>query len=216
MSLRVVVALLIAGVLVVLPGRADAASNSDGGTGGTSYSSSTRGGTAGKAQASEGAPVPTAADPASTAAPSGTAVPAPAAGQVATVGSDGLAVAPAGAPAVVVALIAAGNQIATTPYKYGGGHGSFDDTAYDCSGSVSFALHGAGLLDTTLDSTGLAAWGRSGTGRWITVYANKVHTYLVVAGVRFDTSGQKAAGGTRWQAALRSNKGFRVRHPAGL
>ena len=87
----------------------------------------------------------------------------------------------------VVALIAAGNQIARLPYQYGGGHGSFDDTAYDCSGSVSFALHGAGLLDATLDSTGLGRWGVAGAGRWITVYANKTHTYLVVAGLRFDT-----------------------------
>jgi hypothetical protein len=212
MSLRVVLAFLIAGVVVVLPGRADAASNA-GGTGGTSYTSSTHGGTAAQAQASQGASVPTATAPSSTSAPAATAVPAPVA--PATIGADGTAVAPAGAPAVVAALIAAGNQIATLPYKYGGGHGSFTDTAYDCSGSVSFALHGAGLLDATLDSTELSAWGRSGAGRWITIYANKTHTYLVVAGVRFDTSGQRAAG-TRWQAALRSNKGFKVRHPAGF
>jgi hypothetical protein len=154
---------------------------------------------------------------ASTTTPAGTTVPAPAAAPVppATVGADGLAVAPAGAPAQVVALIAAGNQIATTPYRYGGGHGSFDDTAYDCSGSVSYALHGAGLVDATLDSTGLSRWGRAGAGRWVTVYANKTHTYLVVAGLRFDTSGQKAAG-TRWQSAPRSNRGFKVRHPNGL
>jgi P pilus assembly chaperone PapD len=101
------------------------------------------------------------------------------------------------------------------PYRYGGGHGSFEDTAYDCSGSVSFALHGAQLLDATLDSTGLTRWGRSGAGRWISVYANKTHTYMIVAGLRFDTSGQKAAG-TRWQAAPRSSRGFKVRHPAGL
>jgi hypothetical protein len=101
------------------------------------------------------------------------------------------------------------------PYKYGGGHESFDDSAYDCSGSVSFVLHGAGLLDATLDSTGLSRWGQAGPGAWITIYANKVHTYLIVAGLRFDTSGQKKAG-TRWQAAPRSNRGFKVRHPAGL
>lgn len=210
MSLRVVLAFLIAGVVVVLPGQADAATKADG-TGGTSYTSSTHGGTAAQAQASQEAPVPTATAPSSTAVPGSTAVPA----APATIGPDGTATAPAGAPPVVVALIAAGNQIATLPYKYGGGHGSFTDTAYDCSGSVSFALHGAGLLDATLDSTELSTWGRSGAGRWITIYANKTHTYLVVAGVRFDTSGQRAAG-TRWQAALRSNKGFKVRHPAGL
>jgi hypothetical protein len=146
---------------------------------------------------------------ATTTTPAGTTTPA------ATVGPDGLALAPAGAPAQVTALIAAGNQIATLPYKYGGGHQDFVDTAYDCSGSVSYALHGAQLLETTLDSTGLTRWGRAGAGRWITVYANKTHTYLIVAGLRFDTSGQKAAG-TRWQAAPRSSRGFKVRHPAGL
>ena len=217
MSLRVVLAFLIAGVVVVLPGRADAATRADG-TGGTSYTSSTHGGTAAQAQASQGASVPTATAPSSTAVPGSTTVPGTTAAPVAPaiVGADGLAVAPTGAPAAVTALIAAGNQIATLPYKYGGGHGSFVDTAYDCSGSVSFALHGAGLLAATLDSTELSTWGRSGAGRWITIYANKTHTYLVVAGIRFDTSGQKAAGGTRWQAALRSNKGFKVRHPAGF
>jgi hypothetical protein len=159
--------------------------------------------------------VPTASTPASTTVPASGAVPPPGLGVVATVGADGQAVAPAGAPAEVVALIAAGNQIASLPYKYGGGHGDFADTAYDCSGSVSYALHGANLLDITLDSTGLSRWGRSGAGSWITVYANKTHAYLIVAGLRFDTSGQKAAN-TRWQAAPRSAKGFKVRHPAGL
>lgn len=211
MSLRVVLALLIAGVVVVLPGRAAAATKADG-TGGTSYTSSTHGGTAAQAQASQGGtPVPTATAPASTTVPGTTATPV----TPATVNPDGTATAPAGAPAEVTALIAAGNQIATLPYKYGGGHGSFVDTAYDCSGSVSFALHGAGLLDATLDSTELSTWGRAGAGRWITIYANKTHTYMVVAGIRFDTSGQRAAG-TRWQTAARSNKGFKVRHPAGF
>jgi cell wall-associated NlpC family hydrolase len=209
MSRRTAVAFVLAALLVVLPARAEAASASASAsanpTGGTSYTSSPTGGTAGKAQASQQAPVPTASTPANT------TVPTP----PATVGTDGLAVAPAGAPPQVVALIAAGNAIATMPYKYGGGHGSFDDKAYDCSGSVSYALHGAGLLDATLDSTGLSRWGLTGAGTWITVYANKTHTYLVVAGLRFDTSGQKAAG-TRWQAATRSNKGFKVRHPLGL
>jgi hypothetical protein len=207
---------MLAALFVVLPARAQAASP----TGGTTYTStsSPRGGTAAQAQASQGAPVPTATStaPASTTTPAATApvdpaVPTPAA----TVGADGLAVAPAGAPPQIVALIAAGNQIAPLPYKYGGGHQDFVDTAYDCSGSVSYALHGAQLLETTLDSTGLTRWGRVGAGRWITVYANKTHTYLIVAGLRFDTSGQKAAG-TRWQAAPRSSRGFKVRHPAGL
>jgi hypothetical protein len=211
MSHRSTVALVLAALLVALPARAQAASP----TGGMTYTStsSPHGGTAAQAQASQGAPVPTATPT----APSGTTVPAdtPVPGPTATVGADGLAVAPAGAPAPVVALIAAGNQIAALPYKYGGGHRDFVDTAYDCSGSVSYALHGAQLVDTTLDSTGLTRWGRAGAGRWITVYANKTHAYLVVAGLRFDTSGRKAAG-TRWQPAPRSNRGFKVRHPAGL
>lgn len=198
MSLRSVIALLFAAVLVVVPARADASSP----TGGTTYkpAGSTR------SQTTTQAPGSTTA-PGTTAAPTATAP--------ATVGDDGLAVAPAGAPPQVAALIAAGNAIAATPYRYGGGHGSFDDTAYDCSGSVSYALHGAGLVDGTLDSTGLSKWGVGGAGAWITVYANKTHTYLIVAGLRFDTSGAKAAG-TRWQAAPRSSKGFKVRHPLGL
>jgi hypothetical protein len=203
-------AFLLATFVVVVPARADASNT----TGGASYTSSPHGGTAAQAQASQGTPVPTATGsaPASTTVP-GTTTTAPL--PVATAGPDGLAVAPAGAPPQVVALIAAGNQIASLPYKYGGGHGDFADTAYDCSGSVSFALHGAALLDTTLDSTGLSRWGRTGAGKWISVYANKTHAYLIVAGLRFDTSGQKAAN-TRWQAAPRSSKGFKVRHPAGL
>jgi hypothetical protein len=199
MSRRTVVAFVLAALLVVLPARAQAST-----TGGTSYpTSSLRGATAAQA------PTATSTAPASTTAPATTVTP------TATVGTDGLAVAPAGAPAQVIALIAAGNAIASLPYKYGGGHQSFDDRAYDCSGSVSFALHGAGLLDETLDSSGLARWGETGPGAWITIYANKTHTYLTVAGLRFDTSGQKKAG-TRWQAPPRSSRGFKVRHPAGL
>jgi cell wall-associated NlpC family hydrolase len=199
MSRRTVVAFVLATVLVVVPSRAQAST-----TGGTSYpTSAPRGATAAQA------PTATSTAPASTTAPPTTVTP------TATVGTDGLAVAPAGAPAEVVALIAAGNAIAPLPYKYGGGHKSFEDRAYDCSGSVSFALHGAGLLDTPLDSTGLARWGQAGPGAWITIYAHKTHTYLTVAGLRFDTSGQKKAG-TRWQAAPRSSRGFKARHPAGL
>lgn len=140
---------------------------------------------------------------------------APAPGQVATITAEGLAVAPKGAPKAVVDLIAAGNEIARTPYRYGGGHRSFKDDAYDCSGSVGYALHGAGLLDRTVTSGELETWGESGPGSWITVYANADHTFLVVAGIRFDTSGQKQAG-TRWQPAERSLTGFVVRHPARL
>ena len=108
-----------------------------------------------------------------------------------------------------------GNAIATTPYRYGGGHRSFEDSAYDCSGSVSYALHGAALLDAPLASGDLARWGEAGPSAWISVYAKADHAFMVVAGLRFDTSGRSRAG-TRWQAAPRSTAGFSVRHPAAL
>ena len=116
------------------------------------------------------------------------------AGPKAVVAANGLATAPAGAPPLVQAIIAAGNRIATKPYKYGGGHGKWADSGYDCSGSVSFALHGAGLLDEALDSTGFMSWGDAGPGQWVTIYAKGSHTYMVVAGLRFDTSGRARAG----------------------
>ena len=113
------------------------------------------------------------------------------------VGDDGLAVAPASAPEEVKQIIAAGNEIATKPYKYGGGHARWNDSGYDCSGSVSYVLHAAGLLETALDSSGLMRWGSAGRGDWITVRSNPGHAYLVVAGLRFDTSALKA-NGNRW------------------
>jgi cell wall-associated NlpC family hydrolase len=133
----------------------------------------------------------------------------------ATLAADGTATLPAGAPPEVAAIVQAANRIALLPYRYGGGHRSFEDTAYDCSGSVSYALHAAELLESPLDSTGLGRWGRAGAGRWISVYANKDHVFMVVAGLRFDTSGQKRTG-SRWQPMDRSVKGFVVRHPDGL
>ena len=142
-------------------------------------------------------------------------VPEPAAPEEATLGADGLAVAPASAPPEVVAVIEAGNHIATKPYRYGGGHGRWEDSGYDCSGSVSYALHGADLLDDALDSTGLMRWGERGRGSWITVYANRAHAYMVVAGLRFDTSARRRTG-NRWSATMRSPRGYRTRHPAGL
>jgi len=122
---------------------------------------------------------------------------------------------PPGAPPAVAAVIAAATRIASTPYVWGGGHQRWEDRGYDCSGSVSYALHGAALLASPLDSSGLAAWGEPGPGQWITVYANAGHAFIVVAGVRFDTSGAKAAG-TRWQTAARSTAGFTARHPLNL
>ncbi|HEY3019730.1 MAG TPA: peptidoglycan-binding protein [Solirubrobacteraceae bacterium] len=122
---------------------------------------------------------------------------------------------PPGAPPAVLAVIAAATRIASTPYVWGGGHQRWEDRGYDCSGSVSYALHGAGMLDAALDSSGLAAWGEPGPGRWITIYANRRHAFMVVGAMRFDTSGARAAG-TRWQATARATTGFTARHPAGL
>jgi hypothetical protein len=128
---------------------------------------------------------------------------------------DGTAIAPDNAPEVVKRVILAGNEIAKFPYKWGGGHGAWRDNGYDCSGSVSFALAGAGLLGRPLTSGLFMNYGAPGQGRWITIYANSGHIFMFVAGLRFDTSGQGRAG-TRWQAESRSTAGFAVRHIPGL
>jgi hypothetical protein len=112
-------------------------------------------------------------------------------------------------------LIRAANRIATAPYKYGGGHGTYHDSGYDCSGSVSYALHYAGLLRTPLDSSGFMSYGRAGRGRHITIYANSGHAYMVVDGRRFDTSAIRETG-SRWTSTHRSSSGYVVRHPPGL
>jgi peptidoglycan hydrolase-like protein with peptidoglycan-binding domain len=138
-----------------------------------------------------------------------------AAGDTAQIGSDGLAIAPASAPPQVQAIIAAGNQIASKPYKYGGGHGKWNDSGYDCSGSVSYALHGAGLLEDALPSGDFTDWGDPGPGQWVTLYAKSSHMFMVVAGIRFDTSG-RTKNGTRWQADMRSTRGYTAVHPPGL
>jgi cell wall-associated NlpC family hydrolase len=129
--------------------------------------------------------------------------------------SNGLAVPPSDAPEKVRQIIAAGNEIAKKPYRYGGGHGRWDDSGYDCSGSMSYAFHGAGMLDEALDSSGFARWGESGKGVWVTTYGNSGHSYMMVAGLRFDTSGLDEDG-TRWHRDTRSSSGYSVRHPAGL
>ena len=135
-------------------------------------------------------------------------------GQEAQVLSESEASAPASAPQAVKDAISAGNAIATTPYIWGGGHGSFESSGYDCSGAVSYALHGAGLLESPLDSTGLETWGEPGPGQWITVYANSGHAWMVIAGIAFDTVGGP---GPRWHDPwVDSPEGFIARHPAGL
>jgi peptidoglycan hydrolase-like protein with peptidoglycan-binding domain len=118
-----------------------------------------------------------------------------------------------GLPIAVRRVIAAGNRIAHKPYKYGGGHGTFLDSGYDCSGSVSFALHGGGLLGRPMDSSELMSYGAPGKGRYITIYSQPSHAYMVVHGRRFDTSG---ASPSRWQWDQRSSSGYTVRHPPGL
>jgi peptidoglycan hydrolase-like protein with peptidoglycan-binding domain len=116
----------------------------------------------------------------------------------------------------VDAVIRAANRIATYPYKYGGGHRSFRDSGYDCSGSVSYALHGGGLLRRPLDSSGFMRYGAPGRGRYITIYANPGHMYMVVNGRRYDTSARFETGGSRWTNTMRSSEGYVVRHPPGL
>ncbi len=127
-----------------------------------------------------------------------------------------LASAPRSAPPAVKAAIAAANSITTTPYVWGGGHGSFYSYGYDCSGAVSFALYGAGLLGTPLTSGSLESYGEAGPGRWITIYANATHTYMTIAGLRFDTAGNpEGVSGPRWHSEPPYPDGFVVRHPAG-
>jgi len=116
---------------------------------------------------------------------------------------------------IIRAVIRAGSRIATTPYRYGGGHGSFADSGYDCSGSISYALHGGGLLRSPLDSTGFMSYGEPGPGRHITIYANAGHAYMVIKGRRFDTSARSETG-SRWSNEMRSPAGYVARHPAGF
>jgi peptidoglycan hydrolase-like protein with peptidoglycan-binding domain len=165
------------------------------------------------AQIAKDAGADTAAQGTSTPTDTSTAAPA---GPKATLNADGTATAPAGAPPQVQQIIQAGNAIASKPYSYGGGHtDDFQDSGYDCSGSVSYALHGANLLKAPLDSGEFMSWGDDGPGQWVTIYANEDHMYMIVAGLRFDTSGAEDSG-SRWQADKRSSSGYTVRHPPGL
>jgi hypothetical protein len=142
--------------------------------------------------------------------------PAPPKGAYATLRANGrTAVVPKSAPAPVKAMIKAANRLTRKPYKWGGGHGRWSDQGYDCSGAVSYVLHAAGKLGWPMVSGGLARWGVQGSGRWVHIYANKGHVFMVIAGLRFDTSG-RGESGPRWRPEPRFTKGFRLRHPAGL
>jgi cell wall-associated NlpC family hydrolase len=134
---------------------------------------------------------------------------------------NGLAAAPADAPVQVQEAIFAANELQELPYRYGGGHARFPiDTGYDCSGTVSYALHGGGLLKRPLDSSSFMRWGERGKGAWITVYTNPGHAYVIIAGLRLDTSsaGDRArrGRGPRWRSTARAMRGFRARHPLGF
>lgn len=140
-------------------------------------------------------------------------------GATATLLDNGLAAAPESAPDAVKKAIWAANEIIGKPYVYGGGHRSFKSRGYDCSGTVSYALNGGDLLDSPLDSSSFMKWGEAGEGDWITVYTNPGHAFVVIAGLRLDTSaaGDPRGGkGPRWRPALRSTKGFTARHPESL
>jgi hypothetical protein len=141
------------------------------------------------------------------------------------INGDGTATAPAGAPPQVLAAVAAANRIIHTSYCYAGGHGSWNSSCYDCSGSVSFALHGAGLLSSAMPSGDFESWGQSGPGRWISIYPHPNHIWMVIAGRAFDTAdfgGPNIPGGSgpRWRSNPTGNlgdgQGYTIRHPAGL
>jgi peptidoglycan hydrolase-like protein with peptidoglycan-binding domain len=131
---------------------------------------------------------------------------------------DGTVTAPSSAPQVIQTMIAAANQIDTKPYCYAGGHGKWHDSCYDCSGSVSYVLHAAGMLSVSEDSTQLESFGTHGLGRWVTIWANAGHTYMEIAGLFFDTAAQSSNSlNDRWSKRnVENNSAFVVRHPTGL
>jgi cell wall-associated NlpC family hydrolase len=141
-------------------------------------------------------------------------------GTVAKLMDDGFAAAPADAPVEVQEAVFAANEIVGKPYVYGGGHRTFKSSGYDCSGTVSYALHGGGLLRSPLDSGSFMRWGERGRGAWITVYTNPGHAFAVIAGLRLDTSaaGERISSGKgpRWRGVLRKTRGYRARHPIGF
>jgi cell wall-associated NlpC family hydrolase len=134
---------------------------------------------------------------------------------------NGLAYAPSYAPIQVQRAIWAGDRIRHKPYIYGGGHGTWNDAGYDCSGSVSYVLHAAGLISTSMDSGEMMSWGDGGAGHWITIYTNPGHAFVEIAGIRFDTSAAQdpnptPGSGPRWRPLVTDSSGFVARHPNGL
>lgn len=127
-----------------------------------------------------------------------------------------IAAAPTSAPEAVKNGIWAINQIVRKPYRWGGGHATFNDIGYDCSGTISYFLRGAGLLDQPTTSKALQSWGEPGPGRWVTIYARNGHTFAVICGLRLDTTGHRDDEGPRWRDWYRDPKGFVVRHPKGF
>jgi hypothetical protein len=136
----------------------------------------------------------------------------------ATLLPGGRAVAPPSAPPAVKAMIEAANRIHHRPYRWGGGHRSWNSAGYDCSGSVSYVMHAAGLLESPLDSTAFMRWGGGGGGSWVRIYANREHVFAVIAGLRWDTSYSEDGdrSGPGWSEQMRPRGGFRLRHPLGL
>ena len=146
----------------------------------------------------------------------GGGAPLAAPGAKAQLSPDGrVAIPPASAPDAVKNAIYAANRITNKPYRYGGGHRRFQDSGYDCSGSVSFALRGGKFLKRPLHSSAFLSWGEAGAGQWVTVYTNPGHAYAMIAGLRFDTSGPGERG-PRWRRSARSASAYTARHPEGF
>jgi hypothetical protein len=170
----------------------------------------------GPANAATGGAQPNIAPPAHALSGGATVVAPP---KVKATAHSSVATAPADAPAEVRAAIEQANEIVGRPYVWGGGHRSFTSRGYDCSGAVSYLLHGGGLLDSPLDSSSFMHWGDAGRGQWITVWTNPSHAFVEVAGLRLDTSAAEdptGRKGPQWRPARRSHAGFHARHPAGF
>ena len=207
-SLRAYDRTMTTSLLLILPATAAAQTPAPDGSGGAVYQ----------------APTPVPPPPTPPPAPVNLTVP----GAVAQLMPDGTAAAPADAPPQVQAAIWAANTIQDKPYIYGGGHRDFESKGYDCSGTVSYALHAGGLLESPLDSGSFMSWGERGAGQWITIYTNPGHAYAVIAGLRLDTSAASVTRATtaqykkalergpRWRPTERSSRGFKRRHPLGF